>query len=249
MTTEVNMVGRTKMRLLDHRVKYHRIQTNRITGELLTDLESILLTNLADYLKPGMTVYDIGAEEGEFGAFASMFVGDGNVHMFEPRLTIWPNIKTVWDANGLTPGGCWAGFVGTINQQTDLWGWNPEGWPDVATGEIVDFSAFPEVIFPGGTPVITLDKYSEISESVPDVIMMDVEGAEYLILQGTHNILMNHRPVIFAALHLDAFMEKYGYDRRVVFRTMREAKYNAFYLEFDHEEHWLFYPEELDVIK
>lgn len=48
---------------------------------------------------------------------------------------------------------------------------------------------------------ISLDSFSEDQQLVPDIIKIDVEGAEGNVLRGSTNILSLHRPVIFLSLH------------------------------------------------
>ena len=48
---------------------------------------------------------------------------------------------------------------------------------------------------------ITLDSYCEKNKLEPEIIKIDVEGAEYSVLQGAKNIITRYKPVIFLSLH------------------------------------------------
>jgi len=50
-------------------------------------------------------------------------------------------------------------------------------------------------------PMITLDDYCSVNKLVPDLIKIDVEGAEYLILNGARNTLAKSSPEIFLSVH------------------------------------------------
>ena len=51
------------------------------------------------------------------------------------------------------------------------------------------------------TETITLDDFFSAQETVPDIIKIDVEGAEMEVLQGAATLIKNHRPVLFLELH------------------------------------------------
>jgi FkbM family methyltransferase len=49
--------------------------------------------------------------------------------------------------------------------------------------------------------MLRLDSFSELFDVVPDCIKIDVEGAEYKVLQGSSYIIKNHRPILFMEVH------------------------------------------------
>jgi FkbM family methyltransferase len=50
-------------------------------------------------------------------------------------------------------------------------------------------------------PVVTVDALAEVMGNPPDVIKIDVEGAEFSVLQGAQKTLLNVHPVIFLSVH------------------------------------------------
>jgi FkbM family methyltransferase len=50
-------------------------------------------------------------------------------------------------------------------------------------------------------PGITIDKFVASSGVVPDLIKVDVEGAELLVLQGAREVLATHHPDIILGVH------------------------------------------------
>ena len=58
-------------------------------------------------------------------------------------------------------------------------------------------------------PQICLDDYSKSKNLVPDLIKIDVEGAEYEVLSGAVHILRSHRPVVMLSVHPE-YMEMMG---------------------------------------
>lgn len=144
---------------------------------------------LQRFVKPGMVVYDIGAQAGFYTLFFSRLVGEaGRVYAFEPcpyeahflvnhvRINELANVRIVQAAVGERTG-----LVGmTIDR-------------GMTQNQICNRS---ESVL--AVPAVTLDRSGL---EPPDLIKMDVEGAESLVLKGARDTLCNARPVVFIALH------------------------------------------------
>src|SRR3990167_7991359 len=64
-------------------------------------------------LKPGMTLFDVGSEQGDVSCVYAQMVGGENMVLFEPNPRNWPNIKALWAANNLPdPRACAVTFLG-----------------------------------------------------------------------------------------------------------------------------------------
>src|SRR5262249_5362669 len=59
------------------------------------------------------------------------------------------------------------------------------------------------------------------ANSAPQVIKIDVEGAEFLVLQGARRVLSEHRPVLYLATHGDEVR------RRCCALLMHELNYDC----------------------
>ncbi|MBF6571126.1 MAG: FkbM family methyltransferase [Candidatus Binataceae bacterium] len=144
---------------------------------------------LLRFVSPGMTIYDIGAQAGIYTLFFSKLSGaSGRVYAFEPcpyearflvdhvRMNGLANVKIIQAAVAERTGfvGISTGRGSCQNQICD----------DAATALMV--------------PCINLDTLDLPS---PDLIKIDVEGAESAVLAGAHRVLRETRPVIFVALH------------------------------------------------
>lgn len=211
------------------------------------EFERAYLERLALYLRPGMVVYDVGAEQGEFTAFVAGFAGARNVHIFEPSPVMWPNIRTVWEANETeAPGGCWAGFVADRSRDAVV----GTGWPGASSGNVHSESAFAVVHERPDIPAISLDEYAAFTGAPPDVIMCDVEGAEALVLEGARGLLAKRRPRVFLSLHNLGLIETYRYAhggqcrQTDIFRLLGEVGYRTELISVDHEAHVLCLPAE-----
>ncbi len=144
---------------------------------------------LERFVRPGMTVYDIGAQAGFYSLFFSHLVGaTGKVYAFEPcayearylldhiRLNNTPNIRVIQAALSERSGLAAMTF--------------DRGQTQNALSDRSD--ALLQV------PAYSLD---DLRLPPPALIKMDVEGAESAVLEGARRTLRDHRPVVFVALH------------------------------------------------
>lgn len=252
-TVEVQFPAGRRLRVLEHRSRIHDFAA----------WERCYIEALVALLRPGDVVYDVGAEEGEFAALAATIVGGENVHLFEPTPTVWPNIRAVWEANGLdAPGGSWQGFAGAELRGGRLVRTWPN-WPACATGPLQPDGRFSVVTERPDIDCITLDVYAEVCGIPPSVVLVDVEGAEVLVVEGARETLRTARPLVFVSVHPADWLARFpaperiarqrpgsawhlplGCEQEHLFRAFAEAGYAARWLGTDHEAHWLFYPEE-----
>jgi len=243
--TEVMWTSGHKSYVLDHRLAGpFTDQEKQPTGKFWYMVwEPTFIKALMRLLKPGMVVYDIGAEEAEFSSLIGSVVGGSNVHLFEPTQGIWPNIKKIWEANSLDgPGGCWPGYVmaqSGAGYQEHI----KKGWPSQVAGPIrlvTGFEHFREV---EDIHTISIDNYAEATGTPPDVVIMDVEGAEAKVVEGMHRTLRKCHPYVFVSVHRYnyGYHESYDTQQEWMFRYFSQAGYVGRFLGADHESHWLFY--------
>ena len=226
------------MRLPSHRA----IQYMRPEGGGKWELER--LAAMHETISPSDVVYDIGAEQGDMTALLASWAHTGAVVAIEPNPWVWPCIKAIFEENDLTPPA--ATFVGFLGGQ-DKAPTNPDGvrrgffrgWPECATGIIDPAAGFAHLAQEQDVvPTITLDALVARTGLAPDVVTMDVEGAEWFVLKGATRTLAQHRPTVFVSIH-EAFLgEFFGQCPNDVHRLMAKAGYKGEHLATDHEEHW-----------
>ncbi len=157
------------------------------------------ITNLRNSrLRPGATVFDIGAHQGVVAAMLAHEVGpsglvvavEGNAHNCQAavknrELNNLPQIEVVQAAIADKPGKLY--FNTGLNGQLD----DGSG----AGGRVA-------------VDAITLDGLAE-RYGFPDVVFLDVEGAEYLALSGGHRVLESGAD-FFVEVHVGCGLEKLG---------------------------------------
>ena len=207
------------------------------------DFETVEATFTREFgrrLKPGSVVFDVGASMGEWSALAGTIAGAECVHMFEPNPPSWSRVRRIFSKNRLgRPGGAFPGFAANEDRFT------PEvlsaslagAWPGVAEGE-VEFQSLAEA---RELPLVRLDTYAQRARVCPDVIKIDVEGAEGEVLRGAATILTESRPVVFLSLHPQA-VSQYGDTKEGILTWIQSLGFQTEFLGLDHEEHWMCVP-------
>lgn len=197
--------------------------------------EKVRLEAMHANIQPGDVVFDVGAEEGDLSALFATW--GARLTLFEPNPKVWPNIKAIWDANDLDmPLFCWPGFASdkteTLGQTAHI-----EQWPSCAYGLMIGNHGFRHLAEEAAvTPQIKLDEVG-----VPDVITIDVEGAEWFVLKGAEGILENERPLVFVSIHPEFMRDLYEMKDADLHDFMKQRGYQGKHLGTDHEEHWAFW--------
>ncbi len=141
-------------------------------------------------VKAGDVVYDIGAHVGHYTILASVLVGNtGQVIAFEP---VPANLYYLRDHvqmndcdNVMVIAACVAEASGTGKFQR----------MGTGSGHISENGQL-------AVRTVTLDELIQAGTiPAPDCMKIDVEGAEYLVLQGGKSLITRTHPVIFLSLH------------------------------------------------
>jgi FkbM family methyltransferase len=162
-----------------------------IFGRYETDTQAML----SSVVKPGMVVYDLGANAGIHSLlFSKLTTPNGIVFCFEPLpsncaeihsnllLNDLKNVRVVCAAVGESAGK--AKFkLAAHDKEGSLVGIGAQ------TGETIDVD------------VISLDRFIAEGNPVPDLIKIDIEGAESMALNGFEASIDRYKPILFIELH------------------------------------------------
>jgi FkbM family methyltransferase len=163
-------------------------------------------------IKPGDTVFDLGANNGIHSILFSKLVGSkGKVFAFEPLPDNITEIEKNISLNGITninivpnavsdQDGETTFYLGHVNKQGSLIGIGSQ------TGKEVKVK------------LTTLKKFIEDNKVKPDFLKIDIEGAESNALYGFGDLIREIRPVFFIELHtpeqdkkVGEILQKYNY--------------------------------------
>ena len=196
-------------------------------------------------LHQGDVLFDIGTETGWQSAIYARFVGGENMCLFEHVAELWPTIKQIWEANDLPrPKATYCGFVSNREAfSPHFW----QGlWPVEACGSpLTDETTWSVIHSSTVGPELMIDQFVKSSGVIPRALTIDVEGAEFRVLSGAHETLLEHRPLVWVSLHPELRMKTYHKSKQAVRDFIKDCGYERQYLGVDHEEHDFCYPKEL----
>lgn len=200
--------------------------------------ERPMLDTMQERLKQGDIIFDIGTEAGYFAAlFGKYMVGGENVIMFEPDDTVWDMIDEIWKANGLDkPKAKWHGFVSDTSNKIKERKPKPFAGPHAYKylSNQNDFRT---------TPRITIDDFVKKEGLEPKAIKVDVEGSEFLVLKGAEKTLKKVKPFVWVSIHPDLMQTNHQNTPEDIMQYMNGLGYQGTHLSTDHEQHWLFEPQ------
>jgi len=142
-------------------------------------------------VRPGATVYDVGANVGLYTLLAARLVGAaGTVVAYEPAAAIADVLERNVRLNGFATIRVRRVAVGAAAGEAALVTREVETGATVVEGE-------------GGirVPVVCLDDELAAGLPAPDVVKIDVEGGELDVLAGMAEILRACRPVLLCEMH------------------------------------------------
>ena len=180
-----------------------------------------------DSLKPGMTFWDVGAHIGEYSLIASRCVGvTGMVEAFEPQPPIYDYLLRNVEANH-------ASNI-RLHRQAVC-----EEFGTAELSLLQDPSLAYLIPRHGGrressslsVPTVSLDHFHRSTGLTPDVIKVDVEGAEQMVLEGSKNLMALEKgaPMWIVEYEPDN-CQRFGYQALELIRCFEQHGYTTYWL-------------------
>lgn len=143
-------------------------------------------------VKPGMVVWDVGANAGFYTLAMSRLTGKtGHVYAFEPLASNVENLHRHVQLNQLS---------NTTVVQSALGGMNGLCGFDTSISHQKGFLSQTKSDYL--VPCMTVDEFlKDRPEARPALLKIDVEGAESGLLEGARQFLAEHKPILVLALH------------------------------------------------
>lgn len=178
----------------------------RIVATVERDVEDVFI----GLLQPGNVVYDIGANIGWYTLLAGRQVGpSGSVIAFEPMSTNAIYLRRNAVSNNLDNITIIPSAVGDRN------GWATFSAGSSLGGKLSDNGSL-------AVPILSLDSWiAETGQRPPQVLKIDVEGAEGSVLRGMFETLRAAQPTLIIELHgtnaeVADLLERAGYTHHPV---------------------------------
>jgi FkbM family methyltransferase len=190
----------------------HTFSQSYIDGDYESELQGVFIA----LIKPGQVVYDVGANVGFMTLLASRLVGpSGMVIAFEPSPLTAKQLRAQVDVNHLK---------NVVVEEYAV--------ADVAgTSEFIvdDFSVMSRLEKTGAVDgkklrtesvrTTTLDHMIGVHKP-PQLLKIDIEGAELLALAGAGRLIEEYRPILVVELHSEDLSRRF-------LALMREKRYDV----------------------
>ncbi|MEX0270519.1 FkbM family methyltransferase [Leptolyngbyaceae cyanobacterium UHCC 1019] len=227
-----------KQRSLEPRISFTWYDNLKVFLYLGNDLSSQLFVEgrydpnefyfLDKLLSSGMTVVDLGANEGLYTLFAAKHVGDSGVVLsFEPSLREFQRLQDNLALNEEITNVKLLQIALSNISDTQLL----KVADDAHSGQntLGDFAY--EGITCLSTETVTVRRLDDVLEELAvqcvDVIKIDVEGAEFLVFEGAKKTLERDRPLILFEL-VDQALQKQGSSTHDLLSYLRGLGYEIF---------------------
>jgi len=181
-------------------------------------------------IKPGMVIFDVGANIGYFTTIMAKLVGSGGkVHAFEPSNREFGSIKNMIRQNRQD---------NVVLNQTALSERVGRMMMNIAkTENMAALNTMGNITHPAAqdgdfkqveVSLDTIDNYVTDKEiNRLDLIKIDVEGAELMVLKGAEETLKRYRPQIICEFS-DLTTKGFGYQAKEIFDWLVQKGYRAY---------------------
>jgi FkbM family methyltransferase len=174
----------------------------------LGQFEHDVIDFLSYYLKPGMIVFDVGANIGVYSLLSAKYVGEhGTVHSFEPTPDIFSRLCANVKLNGficIHPNQL---AVAEKSGTSTFYLYKHNGMNSLARQDWVG-----EPLGQIEVKTISIDEYVCIKGlNKVDLLKIDVEGAELAVLKGARSLLCSVNPPIVVCEFCDKTTRNFGY--------------------------------------
>jgi FkbM family methyltransferase len=180
----------------------------------------------------GFTVYDVGGFEGVYSIFFARAVGhEGRVIVFEPNPTNAMKIVDNVAINGFTNVVLRELALGVRRGKTALWyDASDAGRGTLVTAGDSGFIGSIGRLSSIDVSVEALDDVIAAGEPPPDLVKIDVEGAEYDVLLGAQETLARVSPLLLIEVHGESEERKVENAQRVI-ALVEAYGYSAWHVE------------------
>ena len=203
-------------------------------GYALGTTEPLIQDVFAEHVQPGTVVWDIGANIGFYSLIASRAVGDGEVIAFEPLPANAAAIRRNLELNDITNVSIVELALADTEGTAELQIHSEQTWAKLDTSADTPFQQQLEVAGHVNVEVSTIDRQLERLPP-PDLVKIDIEGAEVAALRGASRLLSECRPTVICEFHgtneaVSDLLESHGYTLRTIETPdvpPREAKWDV----------------------
>lgn len=206
---------------------------NSNAGFILGTSEPGVQHAMGQLIKSGMTVYDVGANIGFLSVIAARLVGSGGrVICFEPLPDNVLQIRHNAQLNDFTHIDVRQEALGAEDSEAQFLVSSESTWGKLAGLGSVPANQIGEIT----VKVKTLDSVlASEGLPIPDLMKIDIEGAEAAMLAGTSETIRRTRPILMIELHgtnteVSTILDGFGYRAVVIgsHASINESPWDAY---------------------
>jgi FkbM family methyltransferase len=218
------------------------------------DYESAAIQSFLRMIRLGDVVWDIGANIGIYTIMAGKRVGPaGQVVSWEPHPQTVEILKAHIRANGLQQR-CQVHAAAVSENGSTTMSFSLESDPTTSRLLVGSPNQRQKTVV---TLTKSLDEWRQECPRQPDLLKIDVEGAEALVLKGGRKLLsgtFGARPLILIAVH-PQFLGEFGSSPPEIARFCKDGRYLSYDLQgkpappIEYAEYWLIPEESADSFR
>src|SRR5713101_6688825 len=172
------------------------VDWNRFRSFVYGTWESEVTSTVISTVKPRMTVMDIGAHIGYYSLLFAKCVGPtGSVFSFDLVPENLAILRKNIQLNELSQVQTFPQAIFSGKREISIA--VPDESPNSGEGSVAHHHGARQYL----VPAVTLDSFCVPSAVRPDILKIDVEGAEYDVLLGAQETISRCRPKLFIELH------------------------------------------------
>lgn len=179
---------------MDGKFLYVRAEDGGVAHQMIMyrEYEPYESSLVRKYIEPGMIVYNIGANVGYYTLLASECVGNrGKVYAFEPAPENFELLERNVSENKLTNAEIFQIAVGSKPGSATL------SLSSTNSGDhrLQNITSRDHIV----VSVVSIDSFISEGHVAPDAIIMDVQGAEFDVIQGASSLIDSNNSLILFA--------------------------------------------------
>ena len=187
--------------------------------------EIMILKNLVKRnYKAKFTMIDIGANVGWYSINFAKSFPKSRIYSFEPIPSTYALLLSNIDMNGLTNITIIQAGVSDHKGVATFY-YDPQVSANASLVNLGEKANIEKL----DAPLVTLDKYCYQKSIKPDLIKVDVEGAELFVFKGARQLISDNHPIIFVEM-LRKWSSKFGYHPNQTIELLKDLGYNCFSL-------------------
>lgn len=193
-----------------------------------------------EFKRKNPIVLYIGAYKGDMPALLCSLGAD--MMLVEASPGFWPLIREVWEGHNLSkPLACFSGLASAQTPKT-LYISPITEWPERQVPFVEGTTGFYHLAEHGGhEPEISMDDFLDLAKHTPDIVCMDVEGAEWEVLKGMKRFLQAHSPKLFISVHPEFMYHNFNQYEHDMHVWLRSLGFSGRHLNYSHEHHWKYF--------